>query len=299
MKVCFRKAVCLFVLIAGCGVVQGFSQQEIRDLLLTARENSRQRTFQAEEVRKSDNCRLIHYQMRSPDGNTVLKRRDLFRANRLMESKLFNEAGWFLIIDDVAGKDEYANFDWGPGSVIEPEKLSMAKLSMTESNYHGIPCRQVTVKFSTDDDAIVKLTGNSIQFVRENRDRMLNNVGFREVYLIGEADDFIYSTRIFNGKGMEIYDLNLTKVQLDVALNPELFQISPDARQATFSTEEEMKAVFGQPAPSPLSRLGGWLSSLWPRDITTLSGWLLTVGILALAAAGWWRHHRRKSATKI
>ena len=121
MKVCFRKAVCLFVLIAGCGVVQGFSQQEIRDLLLTARENSRQRTFQAEEVRKSDNCRLIHYQMRSPDGNTVLKRRDLFRANRLMESKLFNEAGWFLIIDVVGGNVVYAFFVWGPGCVIEAD----------------------------------------------------------------------------------------------------------------------------------------------------------------------------------
>ena len=245
MKKIIQYVVILFVMSTGTGYASARSDDYL-NLLYKAKENSQNTSFKAIAA-AYDNPQIswTFYQKSLEDGNPPLLRRETRENGNVREIKIRNQTGWYLIWNNIASKDEYANFDWSPGAIISKILVDDAKISVSSASYNGVQCYKVIVQGSDNIESFIKKAGCSREWAEENREKLKEQFCQLYSFLIDRKTLFIYSTRVFNPKGNLVYQLDFKQITFNPTLPDHLFQIPKEMeRGKTFKTEAEMEKAF-------------------------------------------------------
>ena len=219
---------------------------DFKNLLFKAKENSQNSSFKATAVAFDDpKISWVFYQKGSKNGEQPLLRREVLTDGRVRETKIRNQTGWYLIWNNIASKDEYANFDWSPGAIIDESLIEEARILVTSTSYNGVPCYKVTVQCPNNIESLMRKAGCSRQWAEENHEKLKKQFCQLYSFLIDRKRMFIYSTKIFVPNGNLVYQLDLKQVIFNPMLPDHLFQIAEEMEKGeTFRTEAEMDKAF-------------------------------------------------------
>lgn len=164
------------------------------------------------------------YRVVMPDGSRLEKVENLW-PDLLKEAYISNKTETYVLLADSVTKvdvlQENRNIIYTSINELYNEGASY---SVSEEDYHDIPCYKVTVKLPTDQASIDKLAVKFRNGASNAREHITTRFPFTKTYLVGTDDYFIYSCSFYNLDGKQILSYNWGKVDFKTPIDENIFK---------------------------------------------------------------------------
>ena len=230
-----------------CGDLLAQEHLNAKDILARGIENLKRINYKATFIKNEgkETATTIIYNKSNLDGTNYRRIETKYSNDPSCQIYIENQDGCFDIIGDTAIKS-----NWLPANTEILDQDTQETYSVLDGYHQDIPCYVITKNIKADEKKYYKvisiippeLIKNYSQY--QKKELFKNTFSTLKVYYIGKQDYFIYEEMDYNIKGQKTNSLNYGTVELNIALNDKLFQISNKLNVKVANTANDFVADY-------------------------------------------------------